>query len=617
MGLVNRWYDIIHYLLIDQKTVSELANHLGLSNKTVERSIELLNDELSHIMHIHCESDYLTLRVIDKVLFQNILNGKLKKESDYNSSTKRTVYILRHLIYQTDYQVLTDFSEALMVSRTTIGTDMKEAKKWAEAFRLTIESVPNRGVKLVGDEFQKRLLYLNRIQQYFECDYVTEATMVFFQQLQEQYQLNYEVIQYLVHIVDVLIRSISNGKQLMCPIGYYTNISAGTELFNHLLEHIETEYQVTLSQYEQDFLSFPFNFQNNHLSQEVFDLNNPIVRRLFNTMMTRVHQKFMIGIDAEALYESMFMHVLFLINRAVFQMPPRAIFSDQISHKYPLAYAMAKECIESMAQDIDKSISPLEVDYLALHIELAKKEVVEKSCQKVAIVTNSGYGTANIIKQQIERVIGANIEVKFFSDKDYRQIDVKHYQAIFTTLPVLDIETSVPVIAVNHIFNESWLSAKWRALSVTHMNVIDKYIHKVVKLDASRTYSELIGDMLHVMEVDNQVDCDYRQDMQRREAEHPTIFDHGIAFPHGVNRSIQTIQLVVGVLDDKMTVKDKAVKLIFMLAVPEDITQPIQNELISIYDYVFQLAQQDNCFTVIDVAMSDWIKQLEQEKEGS
>ncbi|MFR0813037.1 MAG: hypothetical protein ACLSIL_00215 [Enterococcus casseliflavus] len=63
---------------------------MSSSSKTVKSSIDLLNEELIGIAKIVQRKKSYSIEVEDAEEFELILAGKLKKETDFNSASKRS-----------------------------------------------------------------------------------------------------------------------------------------------------------------------------------------------------------------------------------------------------------------------------------------------------------------------------------------------------------------------------------------------------------------------------------------------------------------------------------------------------------------------------------------------
>ena len=95
MALVNRWYRILELLVTQQRiTLEEMRLDLNVSMSTLQKSIEQLNEILDSDLQIKQVGHSVTLEVYDYRRLEDILAGSLRRESDFNSSSKRTSYLI-------------------------------------------------------------------------------------------------------------------------------------------------------------------------------------------------------------------------------------------------------------------------------------------------------------------------------------------------------------------------------------------------------------------------------------------------------------------------------------------------------------------------------------------
>ena len=168
MTLVNRWYQILQLLYFNHEvTIDKLRDQLNVTNQTIKKSIELLNNEINPIAEIVQKEKLFTLEIFDYDSFQEIMGGKLRQTSDYNSASRRFAYILKRLVEEKNYVLIDDLAEEIGVSRGTLSNDLKNGKSILKKYRVEIVGTPNKGIYLYGQEENLRLIYLYQVVPYF------------------------------------------------------------------------------------------------------------------------------------------------------------------------------------------------------------------------------------------------------------------------------------------------------------------------------------------------------------------------------------------------------------------------------------------------------------------
>lgn len=262
MALVNRWYDILENLVIqNQMSFDTLKQNLKISSQTLNKSIEQLNAVLDGDVEIIQKNNQLELAVYDYARLETILAGSLRKTSDFNSASKRVAYLLKRLLESSSSTFIDDLAEEIGVSRSTINKDLRTAKLVAENYHVSIKGIPNRGVQLLGHELQLRLLFIHEVNNYFEIDTLKEESYLFLEQLYQTYRLPLKIQELLTKSIAISIKRIQTNHHLLESIPFYSNEVNSDAFMEELVYHLEIAYRISLSQFERDFISFALNTQ--------------------------------------------------------------------------------------------------------------------------------------------------------------------------------------------------------------------------------------------------------------------------------------------------------------------------------------------------------------------
>ena len=596
MGIVNRWYDILKLLLAhDQLTADDFIKNFSFTRHTLKNSISLLNEELNEVAHIYQNRNTYSLKIYDFQKLDAIMLGSLKRESDFNSSTKRIAYLLKKLILEPEYHVITDIADELSVSRNTLNSDLKNARSKLKEYNVEIESLTSKGIRLIGKKLNKRLVYFNLVQDYFDYECVKQYSLDTLYEMQEKYSINKDTMTMLIKALDTTLVFINLEEYLEDPIPFYSNHMENTAVFDELIHFVETEFNLSLSSYEQDFISFPLNLNNiNRLSHKLQVNEANYLPEIFHNMLNHIHQSFMVEIDREYLYSEISVHLLYLINRSIFHVKPNEMFFGELEKKYPFSYEIAKVAANSISKDINRKIYTAEIDYLTLYFEMTLRRTKKDLSLNVAIISNTGHGTANIIRNQIERIVGDDTNFTQFSEDSYLHADLNDFFVIFTTIPLQSVPDTVPIIRIANIFSDQWLSDQLQKVKTTNTKLIDSMLFELYHLDTNFDYlwnlNFMIDELLEGEIVDNQ----FKKRILDREANQATIFDNGIAFPHAINKKSPNITLTIGVCSNNYVVNEEVVNLIILLAVPESLTSDNETKLFELYDIIFRMANESN-----------------------
>lgn len=593
MALVNRWYRILELLVTQQRiTLEEMRLDLNVSMSTLQKSIEQLNEILDSDLQIKQVGHSVTLEVYDYRRLEDILAGSLRRESDFNSSSKRTSYLIRRLVRSAEPLLIDDLAEEIGVSRTTINKDLRQVKELAEDYQVTIIGRPNHGLEVSGSELQLRLFYIHHVYAYFQSDSLTVESQNFLEELSQTFKLPKKTQELLTKVVAITVARLRRQQQLQEPIAYYTNELADSDIVHQLIYHIELTYHLSLSQYEQDFISFPLNIQyidglpyRPQPSQELLSL--------FQKMIQKVQETVLVNFNEASLYVEMHRHLKFLVNRLIFHVQANDIFHGDIPNKYPLAFEMARVAAQELQASFGYQLGISELSYLALYFEMALREDDSENhlrTRQIAVVCTTGRGTANMICRQLRRVLGQDIHISQYSEEEFNPVENDDYFAIFTTIPLKLSGLKSPVVHLTNLFDDQWLQDEWQRVSRYHQKNLETIVLKFVRLSKEATYQDYLKKMGSSLEKEGLVDSDFLKRILDREKQQSTIFGNGIGFPHTINQlDTQTI-LMLGVLDQVHQEGSAAVECIFMVAIPQKVEGQMETELLELYDDIFRIA---------------------------
>lgn len=605
MALINRWYQLLqHFITHDRLSLNELQKITDTSAQTTKKAIQLLNDQMEQIAVIEEKDTSYSLKVMDSQQFSEIMNGSLKQQTDFNSSTKRIAVLIDCFMKQEGYIVIDDLSEVLGVSRSTVNKDLRNLKQLMTRYQISLIGTPNKGLKIAGTEFQLRLFYLHHAYDYLEQPPLTEELLQSIDEIALNKKLDFRTLGLLQKTINLTIQRIRSGKPLVQAVAYYVNYFSDDSLLEELFVNLATDYHLTISKFDFDFLCFPLNIFNNNLVPED-QADTPEVKTLFDYMMNQINEAVIINLDQEELFRNMRAHFMFLINRLIFQVETYDIFREEFKQKHAFAHELAEIGIAALANYLQKPFQRAELSYLAIYFELALKLDTQPKMKEIAVVCNTGKGTALMIKRQLATVLGPNIRIAHYSEEEYETKDLDRYFAVFTTVPLKHTKTTTAIIKLTDLFNENWLLSEWKRIVASKAATFEHIQFSFEQLDKQLAYEENLILLLEKLRVQQLIDDSFRDYILAKAQEESAIIDNGIAFPHGINRQSEEILVTIGIYPDGRSTED--IELIFMVAIPENLTLAVEEELLSFYDTIFVISSSET--------LREQVKQIQTKEE--
>jgi len=164
MKLNKQEIAVIRLLMANDDYVSsyEISASSGISRRMVREIVPSLRDRLAQ-EGIELESrtnkgyrfNGLTLKTRNRLL-EMIEEGEKTVSQIPDDMFNRQIYINRRLIEADDYILVDDLADELLLSRTAISSLLKDIRVILKKYRLTIEQRPYHGIRVNGNEIDKR-----------------------------------------------------------------------------------------------------------------------------------------------------------------------------------------------------------------------------------------------------------------------------------------------------------------------------------------------------------------------------------------------------------------------------------------------------------------------------
>lgn len=588
----------IALLLNERLPMQDLLLKIG-GRQVVVDTITDLNRKYRGIMEITVSEDpeevLLTVEKAD-LFYTKLLE---EKDQDFNDVKFRMAFLLHELLRSDAYLNINDLAETMNVSRGTVNNDVKKLKQTLEKYNCRIIGVPNKGIHFEGEEFHKRLVLLYEVFDFMPLSKTVDRTLLeVVHDVAIHYGLSAMNLRLLYKASLIAAERVENGFHLTGNIPMYKNFELGSEKLNTLIRFLEERTGTAFTREEIDFISFPVNTRNSaYLDASDNSENEEILRQIVHKMIEQVRRRFMIHVDEEDFFGKVRYHLLFLINRLIFRIPLQDIFSDQIKIRFPLAFELAKISMGVLQADYGLPGSYVDTSYLAVYYALIlderkKPSDVRKGTKHVAVVTSRGRGTFELIKRQLQEIIGEETQVDALSLLDLTKKDISRYHILFSTENILT-DVHLPVIAIDGIIDEEALTRKIHELEERRLGYLEQRLSEMYleirNLPEKKSYREQVADISAGLTKKGYASESIYELFLQKESVSSMIYENGVAFPHLTDPKATKMSLVLGVPENR---KDK-IQLIFFLVIPENLVKEEEELLMEIYDEIFRIVSDE------------------------
>ncbi len=173
----KRLNEIFDYVKQDNiVSVKQLSSLLNITDRTIRSDIQAINDVLEKNgaqIKLKRKAGYY-LEINDSKKYQEFLNTiKQTSNLELDTSQDRIKYLLNLLLYSDEYMTLDDLADHIYVSKNTLQNYIKSLKNIFLKYDLEYISKTNIGVKVIGNEDDKRKCLVENVLSYNFQNYVT------------------------------------------------------------------------------------------------------------------------------------------------------------------------------------------------------------------------------------------------------------------------------------------------------------------------------------------------------------------------------------------------------------------------------------------------------------
>ena len=355
--------------------------------------------------------------ILDLVRRNDFYAYKLSKE-------EREIAFALILLLSNGFVTLTGVAEKLFVSRTTLINDLDDVKQLFRSRNLEMESHPNKGIRLLGPERDRRHCIINIILTKLGLS----STEV------EQYSPFYNMILSLIDrnerdkkTIEQIIKTEEkkNGLRFtdtaFVTLAYCLIVSIGRMRTGSFIEDEESPQGANyllakdLLAYTTDYFNLPLRDSEIRFLSEILTELSPTRRGATHESSVEIQviaTKFIrniskdLGIDLThdfTFYESLEKHLqATLLNR--FASLPQNSVTDLLTRNYPDVMRVTKKEAVLLNDYVRHTISENEISYLAMHVCAAiERKRGNRKRTRVVVVCGGGIGTSELLVERLKK----------------------------------------------------------------------------------------------------------------------------------------------------------------------------------------------------------------------
>lgn len=591
---LNEIFDYVyHHHYISAKKLSTLLN---VTERTIRSDIQAINDILiEHGANIKLKrkTGYY-IEINNEQVYHSFLNSFLKHHKSslqLDSSEDRIKYVLNTLLYQDGYISLDDLALSVYISRNTLQNYMKTIKSLLEKYNLEYIYKYHSGVKVIGNEEDKRKCLMDCVLSRNTHNYIIGFT-------KNEYALFEGInLDYIKDIVTKYLNNIEgitddfNFKNLIihfalmisriqhdCYIHFHNLVVIPEDIkpFIDAISHdIEEHFQVVISEGEKKYM-YLHTVANTHFkSDSINDIN---IKHAINQLLDLIYADYNFDLrNDEILIKDLFNHFKSILTTKLYAMNKRNPLLNTIKTNFPLSFEITFNVISKVFNQEPYILTEDEIGYVSLHIGAAIERCFHGSIQRknVVLVCGSGQATTRMLEARLD--VFFNDKINIVNKMSYNtfcsltQQDFKNIDFVISTIPLKS--EFIPVITVNFALSSEDVETVSKFLSTISLDTMKKsnkfFEEKLfLYLDSIESKEILLSKMCSLLQTQNLVNDDFYEKVMLRESMANTNLNEIFAIPHPIDSWANQTKVVVALLKEPLSWNENdKIQIIFLLAI--------------------------------------------------
>ncbi|WP_105210149.1 BglG family transcription antiterminator [Streptococcus suis] len=580
------------YYLSSHASVSydSLEERLNLSRHSLKLLIEGLLYSYDHIFSIQEKGGKLSLHIVDEEAFKILVTEDLLLSTDLNSFHKRQAIFFQTLLEIDDFISADIIAEELGISRRSLSRDINRMKEVLLSYQLELESKSGVGIKIVGTELNKRLLYLYEVMDYVEHEVeLPQELLATYADFMDNHRFPLDVERTFLSTLKLTIlrKEKAVGEEGLLWFTSQDKLDLPSIFYDILAYFLGRE----ISRAEKAFLTFPM--QIGLLASEI---GRPDILAMAEEVLGLTVQEFGISLDIEESALILQRHLVYMLNRSVMKWQFTEISLREQLIQSSFSKVVSQFFVERVMERTGLTISDKEVVLLAAWMELLLARKSKPLIAKVAVITQSGQSFSYLVDNQIRQVFNNEVQLDFLdfaNHPPYEELN-RTYDLIFTDNLLYSQELFQPFLSLSLVTKEN--QAEREALERT---VLGRKIQmhcqvELARFDENKSYEDNQKALLAQLVAKQVIGQEAADKLQKKEKERPAISEDGYAYPHLTDASLEQIILVVPVQDSLhlssqtgLTVQD-----FVLIFVPSELDEFNQDLLFNIFDNTFRMGKR-------------------------
>lgn len=475
MKLDPRERAILEYIHAHQTvTISEIAKHLKVSNKTVSNTLKAIDFSLkgSDVVLIRKPNVGVSLKGSDEA-FVRLLESELVSDFVPETQQDRLAFIVFSLLKKKEAISKQTFIQQLFISKSTLEKDLTKVKQILEELGATLTVISKKGILIELAEAERQSIFVACLDYFYHENWkIIQDEDRFLQILQNvpKIFLSKNEVEDFKRIADLLTDFLTSEK-----------IVIRDESYQFLLLYLlaSSEKLMTFDSFEVKAEEAVRKFWKKFTKLEVLDFSEGAATA-FSAFLTLHKQKSEKHNDEERkikrildritrnsneqLLDVVVNHIREAIARARKGRSVRNPNLQDIKKNYALAFEDSLSIAKALRENFEILLTEDEVAYIALHIQVLKEHESSQTPVLAVLISASGQGVFQFLMARLRKIFPNILISRILTVQEISQTEITE-DLVLTTLdfnlpghPVIKLS---PILSAEDIENISSFQANF------------------------------------------------------------------------------------------------------------------------------------------------------------
>ncbi|MFI3171429.1 MAG: BglG family transcription antiterminator [Eubacteriales bacterium] len=477
--------------------VKQLADHIGVSKRTVQRELEYIDKSLKPYGITFVSKTGVGVWLEGEAEKRHALLEQIISEDMYDTGNKeeRRKRLILEILKDKELKKLFVYSSKFKVSEATISSDLEAIESWINQYDLQIVRKPGSGILVEGTEksyrrairaFVEENINTTLIREIYEPTYDTTATYEIIKrsgigQMLEEDVMN-SVVNSIVKLKNPNIQSLTESSY----IGLVIHISIAInrilhdetieaddswlkrfesdedyELAEDIVWALEETFDIEIPELEVAYICLHIKgAKHEHIYWEgkrTLQIENAELTQLLNDMIYAFDSEkaYLLKQDEEFI-QGLLAHLQPTLIRLNYDMHIQNPILEGVKRDYEEVFEKCRKAAEVLGAWVNKPIPETEIGFLTVHFGAAlvraegRQEILRPV--RVAVVCSSGIGISRLMSSKLTKIFQERMIVKTYGKRDLSAYEEGKHDFCITSISIDNLE--IPKVEVSPLLND-------------------------------------------------------------------------------------------------------------------------------------------------------------------